>query len=106
MKTSVLSLKLFRLTPYMLIGLMALSVAVYVFSINSIARHTALREAVEVEIRSLGNDVGQLESVYTAGVSGISLEMAREFGLVQKKSPVFVSRSGVATALVGSLNTN
>lgn len=82
-----------------LTALSLLSLLVYVYAINSTARNVAERQRLEREVAELSAELGSLEFAYIERRNAITLEMARELGFSEVKSPLYVSRDSGAEAL-------
>ena len=72
------------------------------YAVNALARNVAERQELERQVASLSAELGALEFAYIEKRNAITLEMARELGFSEVKSPLYVSR-GTASSL--SFNT-
>lgn len=69
-----------------------LSLFVYIYSINSIARNIAVRQSLERQIGEISTNLDSLEFAYIELKNNITLELAYNHGFKEIKDPLYVSR--------------
>lgn len=79
-----------------------LSLFVYIYSINNIARNIAVRQTLEKQITHISTNLDSLEFAYIELKNNVTLELAYHHGFKEIKDPLYVSRDH-GTAL--SFNT-
>lgn len=82
-----------------------LSLFVYIYSINALARTVAERGHLEREVTELSSTLGTLEFSYIAKQNEITPEVARQYGFSEVKSPLYVARNASADALTFNAKT-
>ena len=77
---------------WVLVAISILSLCVYVYAINTIARNIASRQNLERQIVKTGAGLDSLEFAYIELKNSITLELALDYGFREVKSPLYVSR--------------
>lgn len=85
-----------------LAGISLLSLFIYFYAINAIARNTALRQNLEAHMADASGRIAALEFAHIELENAVTEELARQYGFEEVKAPLYVSRTK-ATAL--TLNT-
>jgi hypothetical protein len=75
-----------------------LSLFVYFYAVNVIARNTALRQNLEAHVADASGRIGALEFSYIELKNSITSEVAASHGFKEVRAPLYVSRTG-STAL-------
>ena len=102
-KTKALILNNRKAVFLALMSVIALSVVVYIFSINFTVRNIASRQKIERDLSYLNMRINEMEFQYIKGKNEITLEKAIELGFVKTQNTKFVSRTrAVAIAEVSS----
>lgn len=78
---------------WFLVGVSILSLFIYFYAINAIARNTALRQNLEAHVADAAGRIGGLEFAYIEEQNKITSEVAASFGFKEVKSPLYVSRA-------------
>ncbi len=92
-RTSVISYD-FRVKVFWSLCILSLaSIILYIYAINTTARHIASRQIIERELIELNHSVQALEFSYIKLTNNVTLENAYERGFKEEKSPLFVSRT-------------
>ena len=78
---------------WFLVGVSVLSLFIYFYAINAIARNTAIRQNLEAHVADAAGRIGGLEFAYIGEQNKITAEVARSFGFSEVKSPLYVSRT-------------
>ncbi len=82
-----------------LVGVIVVSICLYIVFLLSAAMHAAGRSSAEAAVRSLSGHVAMLESTYLNETQALSREKATELGFVTPKeaATVFVNGSTALT---------
>ena len=87
---------------WVLVAISILSLGVYVYAVNTIARNVAIRQDLERQIGKTSAGLDSLEFAYIELKNNINIELAHYYGFQEVKSPLYVSR---ARSLSLSFNT-
>jgi hypothetical protein len=77
---------------WFLVSVSALSLLVYIYSINAAAHHIAVRQNLEREVSDTNVRLSALEFEVIQEKNNITLETAQQYGFVEVKEPLYVSR--------------
>ena len=69
-----------------------LSLFVYVYAINTTARHVAHRQELEQRIKDKSAELNSLEFTYIELRNNITTELAYARGFQEEKNPLYISR--------------
>lgn len=78
---------------WFMVGLSILSLFVYFYAINSIARNTALRQNLEAQVVDAAGRIGTLEFAHIELRNKITSEVASAYGFKEVKKPLYVTRT-------------
>ncbi|KKW01672.1 MAG: hypothetical protein UY36_C0018G0004 [Parcubacteria group bacterium GW2011_GWA1_49_11] len=78
---------------WVLAAISVLSLGIYVYAINTIARNIAARQDLERQMIKVSADLDSLEFAYIGLKNNITIELARNYGFEEAKSPLYVSRA-------------
>lgn len=78
---------------WFMVGVSILSLFVYFYAINSIARSTALRQNLEARVTDAAGRIGALEFSYIKLKGTITSEVAASYGFKEVRKPLYVSRA-------------
>jgi len=78
---------------WILVAISLLSLSVYVYAINTIARNIATGQNLEKQIVKISTGLDLLEFAYIDLKNNITIELARDYGFQEVKSPLYVSRA-------------
>jgi len=78
---------------WFLIGVSILSLLVYFYAINSIARNTALRQNLEAYVADAGGRIAGLEFAHIELKNAITAELAYSYGFEEVRTPLYVTRN-------------
>lgn len=78
---------------WFMVGVSLLSLFVYFYAINSIARSTAMRQNLEAQVVDAAGRIGTLEFAYIELKNNITSEVAANYGFKEVKKPLFVTRT-------------
>lgn len=87
---------------WVLVAISILSLGVYVYAINTIARNVASRQNLERQLVKTSAGLDALEFAYIELKNNITIELAHDYGFQEVRSPLYVSR---ARSLSLSFNT-
>ncbi len=87
---------------WILVAISIVSLGVYVYAVNTIARNVAIRQDLERQIGKTTAGLDSLEFAYIELKNNITIELAHYYGFQEVRSPLYVSR---APSLSLSLNT-
>jgi len=80
-----------------LFSISLISIALYIFAINSTVRYTVTRQHLERELVRLNSDNGALEFEYLELKNSITKELAYTKGYKEVTEPVYASRGRAST---------
>ncbi|MEX2014230.1 MAG: hypothetical protein WD896_02655 [Parcubacteria group bacterium] len=86
---------------WVLTAVSLLSLFIYIYAINTIARNVAERQELEKQIAQTGANLSSLEFAYIKLKNSVTIETAHEYGFKEVSSPLYVSR-----ARLGALTFN
>ncbi len=89
---------------WVLVAISILSLSVYVYAINTIARNIATRQDLERQIVKMRAGLDSLEFAYIELKNNITIELAQDHGFKEVKSPLYVSRARPASLSFNTLN--
>ncbi len=92
-KIKSISLEQRQAAFWFLVGVSIVSLFVYFYAINSIARSTAMRQNLEAVLTDASSEIGALEFSYIELKNGVTAELAASYGFEEAKKPLYVSRS-------------
>jgi len=78
---------------WFLASVSVLSLFIYFYAVNAIARNTALRGNLEAHLADAGSKIGSLEFSYISLKNSVTSEIALERGFKEAKEPLFVTRT-------------
>lgn len=84
---------------YSLTAILILLFASYIYFLGSITFNIVERKALDVDIRNLSSNIGELELEYLSLSNKIDLNLAGTLGFKEIKNPQFVSRESMARNL-------
>jgi len=76
-----------------LVAISILSLGVYVYAINTIARNVASRQDLEKQIVKMRAGLDSLEFAFVELKNNITIELAQDYGFKEVKTPLYVSRA-------------
>jgi hypothetical protein len=78
---------------WFLVAVSFISLFVYVYAINALARNTAVRQNLEAHMADIGGKIGGLEFAHIELKNAVTQELAYEYGFREVRSPLYVSRT-------------
>lgn len=81
-----------------------LSFFTYIYAVNITARNIALRQSLEKQMARASANLDSLEFTYIDLKNNITIELARERGFREVKSPLYVSRTHTASLSFNTLD--
>ena len=69
-----------------------LSLSIYVYAVNAIARNIVVRQDLERQIAKTSGNLNSLEFAYIELKNNVTLELAYYYGFKEVKNPLYVSR--------------
>ena len=76
-----------------LVTISILSILIYIYAVNVIARNIALKQHLEKQIADMSANFDSLEFAYIELRNNVTLELAYQRGFKEVKSPLYVSRA-------------
>jgi hypothetical protein len=76
-----------------LILIVVITLGLYIYSVSTTIRNTAARQILETKVSHLNADLGLLEFAYIEKRNEVSLELAYEYGFIEARNPIYVSRT-------------
>lgn len=83
---------------WFIVGVSVISLFVYFYAINSMARNTALRSNLEHYVADARDRIGTLEFAYIEAKNAITTDLAYSMGFKENRAPLYVSKNS-STAL-------
>lgn len=77
---------------WVLVIVSLLSLCIYIYTINALARNIALRQDLERQIAEISINLDSLEFAYIELRNNVTMELAYYYGFREAKSPLYVSR--------------
>lgn len=69
-----------------------LSLGIYFYAINAIARNTALRSGLEAELADTSGRIATMEFAYIGMENAVTSELAAQYGFREVDTPLYVTR--------------
>jgi len=76
-----------------LVAISIISLSVYIYAVNAIARNIAIKQDYEREMARISSDFNSLEFAYIELRNNVTMELAYQQGFQEVKSPLYVSRA-------------
>ena len=76
-----------------LVAISILSLFVYIYAVNAIARNIVVKQDLEKQIANISNNFNTLEFTYIELRNNVTMELAYQHGFQEVKSPLYVSRA-------------
>ncbi|PJA37087.1 MAG: hypothetical protein CO183_00130, partial [Candidatus Zambryskibacteria bacterium CG_4_9_14_3_um_filter_42_9] len=76
-----------------LVAVSIFSLFIYIYAINATARNIAVRQDLEKKIVAISANLNSLEFSYIELRNNVTIELARQHGFTEAKSPLYVSRT-------------
>lgn len=89
---------------WVLVAISILSLSVYVYAINTIARNIATRQDLEGQIVKMRAGLDSLEFAFIELKNNITIELAYDYGFKEVKTPLYVSRARPASLSFNTLS--
>lgn len=89
---------------WFLVATALLSLLIYIYSINTIARNIAVRQNLEEKITQTTANLATLEFNYIELKNNVTIELAQSHGFKEVKDPLYVSRSPSASLSFNTLD--
>jgi hypothetical protein len=78
---------------WILVSVSMLSFLVYIYAINATSRNIARGDDLERQLAEMSADINTLEFSYIELKNDITLELARDYGFKEARTPLYVSRT-------------
>jgi hypothetical protein len=87
---------------WFLVGVSVLSLFIYFYAINAMARNTALRSHLEAHLADANSRLGTLEFAYIDLENSVTAEVASAYGFKEVRKPLYVTRNAAPTLTLNS----
>lgn len=91
-KTKIISYNRRVYLFWILVFISIISLSVYIYAVNAIARNIAVKQDMERQITNMTNDFNSLEFAYIELRNNVTMELAYQHGFQEVKSPLYISR--------------
>ncbi len=89
---------------WVLVSISMLSLFIYIYAVNATARNIVVRQNLEKQLANKSVGIDSLEFVYISLKNNVTIELARQYGFREARSPLYVSRTHRASLSFNTLD--